>query len=74
MNNIANETLHFEWIDSDFVKAYTSGEWLLIEDVNVCSSAVLDRLNNALERDGELVITEKADGDFKTVTRHPRFR
>ncbi|KAI6182875.1 Midasin [Aphelenchoides bicaudatus] len=73
-NNIASETLHFEWIDSDFVNAYTNGEWLLIEDVNVCSSAVLDRLNNCLEKDGELVITEKADGTFKTVTRHPNFR
>lgn len=35
-NGIAGETLHFEWIDSDFVRAYTNGEWLLIEDANVC--------------------------------------
>jgi hypothetical protein len=35
-NNIAGETLHFEWIDSDFVRAYTNGDWLLIEDVNIC--------------------------------------
>lgn len=74
VRKIANETLHFEWIDSDFVQAYTNGDWLLIEDVNVCNSAVLDRLNNCLEKDGELVITERADGDFKIVTRHSRFR
>ncbi|KAI6241255.1 Midasin [Aphelenchoides fujianensis] len=74
VREIAAETLHFEWMDSDLVRAYTNGEWLLIEDVNMCSAAVLDRLNCCLEQDGELVITEKADGEFKAVTRHPNFR
>jgi midasin (ATPase involved in ribosome maturation) len=44
--SIANETLHFEWIDSDFVQAYTKGEWLLIEDVNVCRYVYFNKLLN----------------------------
>lgn len=35
-NRISSETLHFEWVDSEFVRAHTSGEWLLIEDVDAC--------------------------------------
>ncbi|KAI6207833.1 Midasin [Aphelenchoides besseyi] len=74
VDGLATETLHFEWMDSELVQAYTNGEWLLVEDVNACSAAVLDRLNCCLEQDGELVITEKADGEFQAVQRSPQFR
>ncbi|KAL3070274.1 hypothetical protein niasHS_016101 [Heterodera schachtii] len=49
--------LRFEWVDSVFVRAFRDGHWLLVEDVNCCSSAVLDCLNSCLESaDGELVL------------------
>ncbi|KAK5976327.1 VWFA domain-containing protein [Trichostrongylus colubriformis] len=69
----ARSAMRFEWIDSPFVRAYLDGNWLLIEDVNLCSAAVLDRLNSCLESDGRLVISER-QSSFKPLKPHPNFR
>ncbi|KAL0267009.1 UNVERIFIED_CONTAM: hypothetical protein PYX00_009398 [Menopon gallinae] len=48
-----------------------------MEDVNLCSSAVLDRLNSLLEPDGCLTIGERganADGSLFTIRPHKDFR
>lgn len=48
-----------------------------MEDVNLCSNAVLDRLNCLLEPNGVLTIGERgatADGSLVTVKPHPDFR
>lgn len=53
------------------------GSWLLLEDVNLCSNAVLDRLNAVVEPGGVLTIGERgalADGSVFTVTPHKDFR
>ena len=49
----------FEWIDSLLVKAMKNGDWLLLDDVNLCNPSVLDRLNAFLEPDGALSIHER---------------
>ncbi|WKX90319.1 hypothetical protein Q1695_009285 [Nippostrongylus brasiliensis] len=69
----ARTAVRFEWIDSVFVRAYLNGHWLLIEDVNLCSAAVLDRLNSCLESDGRLVISER-QSSFTALEPHPNFR
>ncbi|VDM57864.1 unnamed protein product [Angiostrongylus costaricensis] len=66
-------SMRFEWVDSPFVRAYLNGHWLLIEDVNLCSAAVLDRLNSCLENDGRLVVFER-HSSFKPLEPHPNFR
>lgn len=53
------------------------GSWLLIDQVNLCSSAVLDRLNGLLEPGGVLTIGERGvdnDGNIHTITPHKNFR
>jgi len=48
-----------------------------VENVNMCSAAVLDRLNALLEPDGVLTLGErgvKSDGTLHTVVPHPNFR
>lgn len=35
----------FEWMDSVLIRAVKNGDWLLLDDANLCNSAVLDRLN-----------------------------
>lgn len=53
------------------------GNWLLIDNVNLCSSAVLDRLNGLLEHNGVLEIGEKgidSDGQITTIIPHKDFR
>ncbi|PIO74103.1 hypothetical protein TELCIR_03904 [Teladorsagia circumcincta] len=69
----ARSAMRFEWIDSPFVRAYLDGHWLLVEDVNLCSAAVLDRLNSCLESDGRLVVSER-QSSFEPLKPHPNFR
>ncbi|CAL2028660.1 unnamed protein product [Caenorhabditis brenneri] len=72
--NIATQSsMRFEWKDSVFVDAYLNGDWLLIEDVNLCSAAVLDRLNSCLESGGRLVIAERQNS-YEPLEPHPDFR
>ena len=72
---------HFRWVDGVLAKAMTEGYWLLLENVNLCPSSVLDRLNPVMEKDGELLMAEcgiQEDGNDKfshrTITAHPNFR
>jgi midasin len=66
----------FEWVDGLLVKAVEEGKWLVLDNANLCSSSVLDRLNSLLEHNGSLVINEHStsDGNPKVVTLHPNFR
>uniref|UniRef100_A0A0N5C8B2 Midasin n=1 Tax=Strongyloides papillosus TaxID=174720 RepID=A0A0N5C8B2_STREA len=70
----SNSNLRFEWKNSVFLNSYLNGEWILIENVNCCSGAVLDRLNTCLENDGELTLPEhSAEGDC-VIKAHKNFR
>ncbi|KAK7603581.1 hypothetical protein V9T40_003580 [Parthenolecanium corni] len=67
----------FEWVDSVLIRCLTEGRWLLVENVNLCSPAILDRLNGLLEAGGVLTLGEKGvdyKGDLVTITPHPNFR
>ncbi|XP_050098366.1 midasin [Anopheles aquasalis] len=77
---------HFEWVDSKVVKSIRNGQHICLEHVNLCSSAVLDRLNPVFEPNGTLLISEKgsiggsADGageeesETELVRRHRYFQ
>lgn len=62
----------FEWVDSLLVKTMIEGSWLLLDNVNLTSAAVLDRLNGLLEPNGVLNIPER--GDMSEIQPHPNFR
>ena len=81
----AVETLHkpmtvsnprFEWLDGVIIKALQSGRWLVLDNANLCSASVLDRLNSLLEPDGCISVNEHcdADGEPRLVKPHPEFR
>ncbi|XP_023930770.1 midasin-like, partial [Lingula anatina] len=74
--NVSGVGGRFEWVDSQFVRALQSGDWLLIDNVNFCSPSVLDRLNALLEPNGVLSINERGvlDGEVPTIVPHPDFR
>lgn len=42
--------ISFKWEKSAFVKAVEKGEWILVRNADLCSPAILDRLNPILER------------------------
>lgn len=62
----------FQWVDSLLLKSMIEGSWLLLDNVNLTSSAVLDRLNGLLEPNGVLSIPER--GDNSEIRPHPNFR
>jgi midasin len=66
----------FEWVDGVLVKALEKGSWLVLDNANLCSASVLDRLNSLLEPNGFLSINEHCgpDGQPKIVRPHPDFR
>ncbi|XP_034190386.2 midasin [Osmia lignaria lignaria] len=67
----------FEWVNSVLVKCLQNGTWLLLDHVNLCSPAILDRLNGLLEPNGALTIGEKGvdeNGNVFTVKAHRNFR
>jgi len=67
----------FEWVDSRIVTSLKCGQYILLEHVNLCSSAVLDRLNPVFEPNGSLLIAEKgisAKDTAEVVRKSPNFR
>ena len=66
----------FEWVDGVLLNAVISGEWVLLENANLCSPTVLDRLNPLLEPEGFLLVNECGliDGQPRIVKAHPNFR
>ncbi|KAL6931390.1 hypothetical protein ACO0R3_002853 [Hanseniaspora guilliermondii] len=71
-----NSSVKFEWFDGMLVKAVEEGHWLILDNANLCSPSVLDRLNSLLETNGSLVINECSleDGRPRVVKPHPNFR
>lgn len=69
-------SVKFEWFDGMLVKAVEEGHWLILDNANLCSPSVLDRLNSLLETNGSLVINECSleDGRPRLVQPHPNFR
>lgn len=68
----------FEWIDGALVRAVQNGGWVLLDNVNLCSPSVLDRLNSLLETSGTLLLTEcgpdTSTGKLREIKRHSSFR
>ncbi|CAJ0966006.1 unnamed protein product [Ranitomeya imitator] len=85
LRNFKDQLLHsvegqtggtFEWVDGILVQSLRAGDWLLMDNVNFCSSSVLDRLNALLEPGGVLAVSERGviDGTIPTIVPHPNFR
>ncbi|KAH8594855.1 hypothetical protein B0O99DRAFT_661844 [Bisporella sp. PMI_857] len=70
------ESARFEWVDGVLINALEKGEWLVLDNANLCSASVLDRLNSLLEPNGYLSINEHPmpNGEPKVVRPHPDFR
>ncbi|GAA5965287.1 hypothetical protein JCM21900_005694 [Sporobolomyces salmonicolor] len=66
----------FEWVDGPLVQAMKCGDWLLVEDANLCSPSVLDRLNSLFETGGRLQLAERGpvNGEIQVIAPHPDFR
>ncbi|KAI9799096.1 MAG: hypothetical protein M1833_004290 [Piccolia ochrophora] len=75
-NTAVVDKAKFEWIDGILVKAVQQGNWLVLDNANLCNSSVLDRLNSLMEPEGCLIINEHstASGDATVIVPHKDFR
>ena len=66
----------FEWVDGELVEAMHYGDWLVLDNANLCDPSVLDRLNSLLEPNGHISISEQRlpDGSMRIVRPHADFR
>jgi midasin len=71
-----SEAAKFEWVDGILVKAVENGDWIVLDNANLCSASVLDRLNSLLEPNGVLSINEHPlpNGETRVIRPHPAFR
>lgn len=70
------DQVKFEWFDGMLVEAVEKGNWLVLDNANLCSPSVLDRLNSLLESDGSLIINEcnEENGEPRIIAPHQNFR
>ncbi|KAG9045124.1 hypothetical protein FS837_006982 [Tulasnella sp. UAMH 9824] len=66
----------FGWIDGPLVTAIKQGQWLLLDNANLCNPSVLDRLNSLCETNGSLVLSERGlvNGEVQVLIPHSDFR
>ncbi len=48
----------FAWCDGPFLSALKRGHWILLDELNLASQAVLEGLNACLDHRGEVFIPE----------------
>jgi midasin len=75
-NSADAEKARFEWVDGPLIEAMSLGQWVVLDNANLCSPSVLDRLNSLLEPNGVLSINEhsNADGTPRIIKPHPNFK
>ncbi|KAF7137371.1 hypothetical protein RHSIM_Rhsim07G0217300 [Rhododendron simsii] len=66
----------FEWVTGVLVKAIENGEWIVLENANICNPTVLDRINSLVEPHGSITVNEcgSVDGKPLVLHPHPKFR
>jgi midasin len=53
------------------------GDWVVLENANLCPVSVLDRLNLLFEPNGKLLVNERGlteNGEYVTIKPHSKFR
>ncbi|KAK3603576.1 hypothetical protein CHS0354_028005 [Potamilus streckersoni] len=66
-------TLAFTFIEGTLVKALRSGDWVLLDEINLATAETLECLGGLLESsEGSVVLMER--GDTEPVIRHKDFR
>lgn len=73
--NIRNDN-KFIWKDGILIDALINGNWLVLDNVNYCNNAVLDRFSSLFEKDPLLLINECGliNGQPRIIRPHPNFR
>lgn len=61
----------FQFIEGTLIKSLQNGDWILLDEINLASDSVLNRLATLIEGD-HILLNERAD--IVETKRHPEFR
>ncbi|XP_019425404.1 PREDICTED: midasin isoform X2 [Lupinus angustifolius] len=61
----------FEWVTGLLIKAIEQGEWIVLENANLCNPTVLDRINSLVEPHGSITVNERGIVDGHPLVLHP---
>ncbi|KAL2462441.1 ATPase [Forsythia ovata] len=64
-------SVKFEWVTGLLLNAIENGEWIVLENANLCNPTVLDRINSLVEQSGSITINECGTVEGKPVVLHP---
>ncbi|KJE89993.1 midasin [Capsaspora owczarzaki ATCC 30864] len=63
----------FDFVEGTLAEAVRSGQWVLLDEINLANPETLECLNGLLDGEhGSLTLTER--GDLEPIPRHPNFR
>ena len=68
----AKESALFTFEEGTLVKAWQNGDWILLDEINLAATEVLERVASVIGESDTLFVTER--GDAVPVHRHPNFR
>lgn len=69
----ASSAVIFSFVEGAFVNALRNGQWILLDEVNLAPTEILQRITGVLEgENGSLCLAER--GDVTYIKRHPNFR
>ncbi|KAM3408334.1 hypothetical protein ACQJBY_001473 [Aegilops geniculata] len=71
-----HQPVKFEWVAGDLIRAIERGEWVILDNANLCNPTVLDRINSLFEQERSIVVNEcgLVDGNPVVLKAHPNFR
>ena len=77
LKNIIAAKVLFQWTDSLVIEAIEKGHWLILENCQEMSPALLEKLNAILEEGEEIIMNECVEGksgDVRVLKKHPSFK
>lgn len=67
-----NEKGAFVWRDGVLIQAMKTGQWLVIDEINLAPSQVVERMNSLLDDDGFIVVTEHHGEKYVSAAEYDR--
>lgn len=61
----------YSWRDGTLITAMKTGDWVVLDEINLAEPSILERLNSLLDDDRAIVLTEH---NGEKVQAHPNFR
>ncbi|KAF9620662.1 hypothetical protein IFM89_013962 [Coptis chinensis] len=62
----------FEWVTGMLIKAIECGEWIVLENANLCNPTVLDRINSLVEPSGSITVNERGLVEGRPMVLRPK--